>query len=295
MDNNTLQAIKEQSVKLPTEVRNFIASSNWDETLGTILSHSETPEAKHGVFQNEVLLVLIGLVHVNAFRSQLAEQLGEYNVTIDAVADEVDEKIFAPIRPILIEFFENEQAKEIVAKERAELSSPQNEEFVGVESEEHLNPSGDTINPPTSTHTSGYTLTPTPSPYDLQPIPAHIWEKTPDIAPDNLPTGEPESFLPELTPKSPSPPLNPSGHTLAPSPLNPFEEKMKKVFTGSIPTNHELSFTPLEVARAHSEAPPLMVIAPSSTTTQNLQRKTSPQIPPSATASSYVDPYREAI
>lgn len=112
-------------------------------------------------------------------------------------------------------------------------------------------------------------------------IPPRAWEKEPDIAPDNLPTADEsadestdfvslgtrlgreqgESFLPNLTPKTPA---------IGDVPAHPFEEKMKRVFATGGQSMHDLELEPIP--------PP----ASSFTTTSQ------PQAP-------RVDPYRESI
>lgn len=82
-----------------------------------------------------------------------------------------------------------------------------------------------------------------------------------DVAPDNLPTGETESFLPNLAPK-----------TVAETeePTHPFEEKMKRVFTAGQQSMGDLTIEP----------------APQATVAQ------APKTPP---VSRTADPYREPI
>lgn len=93
-----------------------------------------------------------------------------------------------------------------------------------------------------------------------------IWEREPDIAPDNLPTDEgPESFLPPI----PQKPLEATDEV--PSwditPAHPFEEKMRKVFTAGQQSMGDLTIEPA-----------------------------TPQIAPPDTSRTYhADPYREPI
>ena len=237
MDNTIFQDIKAQSQKLPQEVRTFIASSGWDKTIEEILTKFNLSEETQGIFRNEVLLVIVGIVHPDEFRGELADQLGAYDENTDSIASEIDEKIFAPIRPALIAFFESEQSKEGGEEEKA-VSAP---------SEALLAPPAPVIQP-------------------APPAPPRVWEKTPDIAPDNLPTEETtESFLPNLTPKTVS--QTPSDG------VHPFEQKMKQVFTGSIPANGDL-----------------VLETPSPSPTQTLpEQKLVAQAPRPA------DPYREPI
>ena len=90
--------------------------------------------------------------------------------------------------------------------------------------------------------------------------PAKTWEKMPDVAPDNLPVGEMENeklttksekiddgeipFIPNLIAKT-----RPEGSEEENEP-HPFEEKMKKVFTGASTTIGDLAIeTPAPIIK----------------------------------------------
>ena len=261
---NTLQIIKEQAEKLPVEVRSFLATSNWDETLGTIISKFDTPPNAGAIFRDEVLLILIGLVHPDAFRSMLAEQFGEYNQIVDTIASEIDEKIFAPVRPALIKFVEAEQASET----EAEKATP-SDTVIEVK----------TVSEPTLNEETKDTETPAPTKQKEEPerkMPfSQIIEPTKPSSvgiPENLPTEDTvESFLPKLIPKKPEPNAE----------VAPFEEKMKKGFTAGnaapMPTIPEITPEP-ESSIAEK--------------TSTLSIQTPPQ---ASSLPRTVDPYREPI
>ena len=115
----------------------------------------------------------------------------------------MENKIFAHIRPALISFFEKE-VEEVAKKEAAE-AEPAKEEALVV---------------PTA-----------------PPEPAKVWEKAPDVAPDNLPTDEGgESLLPPIPSK-----FGADGEEII---VHPLKEKMKKVFTAGQQSMGELTIEP---------------------------------------------------
>ncbi len=112
MNNETEIIFREQLGKLPNEVTDFLSSASWSEDLEEIGSmYNLTEEELYG-FKREATLVLVGLVHPDAFGLMLEEEVGVVNVTVlEALVANVEKKIFAPIRPALIEFFEQEASE----------------------------------------------------------------------------------------------------------------------------------------------------------------------------------------
>lgn len=111
MSNETDKIFEEQLEKLPTEVVNFITSTDWDTDVDEIGSLYSLSEEKLEAFNQEVTLVLAGLVHPDEFKDSLEQEVGIEGTVLEAIVANVEKKIFAPIRPALIEFFEKE-AKE---------------------------------------------------------------------------------------------------------------------------------------------------------------------------------------
>ncbi|MGB2580138.1 MAG: hypothetical protein WBC83_00390 [Minisyncoccia bacterium] len=211
MDNETTQIFREQLGKLPSTVVDFISSTNWDADLNEIGSMYNLHKEELGKFKQEATLVLAGLIHPDEFRSALEQETDIQGAVLDAIVNATEEKIFAPVRQALVVFFEQESAENVA-------DIPEQEGII------------ETIPPPATVPA-------------LTPMPTRVWEKEPDIAPDNLPTSEePESFLP------PIPPKNPRVETEVPSwditPTHPFEEKMKKVFTAGQQSMGDLTIEP---------------------------------------------------
>ncbi len=111
MEKETEKIFNEQLEKLPSEVVDFISSTNWDTDTDEIGSLFNLSEEKLGSFKQEVTLVLAGLVHPDEFRDTLEQEAGIEGSVLDAIVANVEKKIFAPIRPALIEFFEKESAE----------------------------------------------------------------------------------------------------------------------------------------------------------------------------------------
>ncbi len=242
MQTETEKIFTEQLGKLPPEIIDFISSSNWDTDIDEIgalynLSPEETTQ-----YKREVTLTLVGLVHPDEFKETLKQEMGMDGTFLDTIVATTEQRIFAPIRPALIAFIEAEDAKEI--PEREGVSTPTDGADVGLPEKALLQNEVPII--------PG--LVPPPA---IEP--EKVWAKTPDVAPDNLPTGETESFLPNLTPKQANVETD-VPHEDVP----PFEEKMKRVFTAGQQSIDELAIN-------------------------------TPNAQPVATRPYHADPYRESI
>lgn len=114
METETEKIFAEQLAKLPRVVVDFISSTNWDtdaEEIGSLYNLSGKALSD---FTREVTFVLMGIIHPDEFSEVLEQELEIKGAILEALVANVEKKIFAPIRPALIEFFEKE------AKENAE-------------------------------------------------------------------------------------------------------------------------------------------------------------------------------
>ncbi|MBI5401028.1 MAG: hypothetical protein HZB12_02860 [Candidatus Yonathbacteria bacterium] len=256
MNNETEQIFTEQLGKLPKEVVDFISSANWDTDLDEIGSLYNLSEEELSNFKREVTLVLAGLVHPDEFGSMLEQEVGIHGAVLDAIVNATEQKIFAPVRPALIEFFESETRND------AEQTQTAAEEALVAPT----SPSVVSGQLPVVPHIPPIPLVPNVPPAS----------RMPDVAPDNLPTGEePESFLPPLQPKSPN--LGVELPSKLPSkPAHPFEEKMKRVFTAGQQSMGDLTLEP--APPSESTQPQILV----------------PTAPTSARVY-HADPYREPV
>jgi hypothetical protein len=209
MDEDITIIFQKQAEVLPSEIRKYIASGEWEQKINTITQKFNLSEETAGVLGREVMLVLSGLVHPGVFRGEFASDISDIDdTTIDAIVSEVVSSIFQPILPILEKFF-----KEQDATPEPEIEPQKEKEKITI-----------------------------PAPPSLAES-QRVWEKKPEVVPDNLPTGEivSQNIVPMRSenniPSFPTP--TPHEQTVNNTPnkdgqTHPFEEKMKKVFTGGV-------------------------------------------------------------
>lgn len=205
MENETENIFKGQLRKLPKEIRAFILSGVWETSVDEIASLYNLSNEELLTFSQEINLVLVGLAHPDEFRKNLEREVGITNrAVLEAIVNAVEKKIFAPIRPALIGFFEKETAENTEALPAQETTTI---------------PSPPTATPPAPIQNSTF----------------HIPHSAP--APDNLPTAEEtEPLLPPIPTKPATTRDDASAH--------PFEEKMKQVFTAGQQAMGELVLEP---------------------------------------------------
>lgn len=219
METDIENILRRQAQVLPNEVREYVARADWGQVVDVVSERFHLSPENAGTLQTETMLVLAGLVPLHEFRDVLVEQFeGVDSATVDIIVAEIGVAVFAPIRPALEQFFadqeeyEAQSEKPIVEGEAVAGSVPSPDEPVT----------------------------------NIQP--ERVWEKSPDVAPDNLPVGEAEgieetSAFPKLIPKT-----RPGDNESVVMP-HPFEEKMKKVFTSGGADISELSLPPISGAQ----------------------------------------------
>lgn len=277
--------LQEQILKLPREVTRFLASAHWSKKLEEIgAAHNLSPE-EHDRLKDETVIVLAGLLHPDAYQETLGAALG-VGPTVTDIVTRVEREIFAPVRPYLVKFFEQEQEhygeNEVMEKQARgivpEIPSP----WSVAHEETASTPTGKTSPlTPQKTETS---------PQEPPRIP---------VPPEHLPGEQPQELvwkpeiLKNIPPAQPLPRLfNPLGKKsdldAEKEMMHPFEKAMQANATSKkVPGN------PPGTSTATSFQAPEQPFEQGSVSTQNSPKTvvTPPQNPVRST----IDPYREPI
>ncbi|OHA80018.1 MAG: hypothetical protein A2747_00965 [Candidatus Yonathbacteria bacterium RIFCSPHIGHO2_01_FULL_44_41] len=206
METETEQIFKEQLGKLPAEVVDFISSASWEENLDEIAALYNLPEKEQGDFKLEVTLVLAGLIHPDAFSETLEQEVGIKGSVLEAIVRAVEQKIFSPIRPALVDFLEKEA---VMSEEEEKQEEVIPEEAIAEE--------------------------PRVKAPDVAPDNLPVAEETEPLlplVPFKLDEESTEPLIPPIPPKTPH--LEASLPSEVAEPPHPFEEKMKQVFTAGM-------------------------------------------------------------
>jgi len=197
-----------------------------------------------------VNFVILGLLSEDDFTAKCQETLGLTAEDTAELGQIISREIFIPMEEIRVASIEKQKREEEEDRELFgevpdtifEKRVPSLDEMESAQ-EESLLPEapmeGETFVLPAEV----------PAPGMIYPdaTSTKIWERSPEVVPQNLPTEETtESFLPNLTPKTTEP-----EPTLVASPeVHPFEEKMQKVFTAG-----QQSMGDLTITQAVAQAP----------------------------------------
>jgi hypothetical protein len=103
MKEKLQQIVKDQVPLLPKEVQEAMNSLDWMSLVEEIGKKHLLSEEEIDNLQTETLLVLIGMEEGEAYVKNIEDEVGTSAEEAEKIADEADEKIFAPIYNSYIE------------------------------------------------------------------------------------------------------------------------------------------------------------------------------------------------
>ena len=98
MEIESEKIIEEQVKKLPQEVKDALASENLHNSVVAIGQKHHLHVDQVGLLENEVVLVMMGLVNPVDLPGELVKELAIETTVADSIAGEVSNSIFMPIR-----------------------------------------------------------------------------------------------------------------------------------------------------------------------------------------------------
>ena len=106
MTEKLKQTIKEEIAQLPKEGQDAINALDWVKLAEEIGKEFSLEESEMEDFQLETLLVLIGATDPEFYAINIENHVNTIKETAESMADEVFQKIFAPIKNTLEESLE---------------------------------------------------------------------------------------------------------------------------------------------------------------------------------------------
>ena len=98
MEEDLQKQIEQRLAELPADVQNAIASSDMEQKLNTIGAKHRLHIDRIGYLQDETLLIMLGFSEMSTFAEALGKALGVPAEEGKALAEEVSNQIFVPIR-----------------------------------------------------------------------------------------------------------------------------------------------------------------------------------------------------
>lgn len=105
--NSTQNQIEQRLAELPQDVRDAVLSAQLGEHVREIGQRHALHIDQAGVLEDEVMLVMLGFFKPEDFSNQIAAQLRIPAADADAIAQEVNQQIFLPIRESMKRFAES--------------------------------------------------------------------------------------------------------------------------------------------------------------------------------------------
>ena len=125
MSNYTPQQLREIYQKLPEDVKDAIFSVDTSEIIREIGEKHKLMIDKIGELADETGLVMLGLTHPNEFISHLTERLEVEHEIAKEIAEDINSKVFFPIRENLKKIHGIEKTEEEISKDRPSESAPE--------------------------------------------------------------------------------------------------------------------------------------------------------------------------
>ena len=122
MPDEIQNTINEQLQTLPPEIAQAIKSIDWATKINEIGQKYALHIDQLGILENEIVLVLIGLVNPDDFANQIRSRINLPEDKILQIEQDATSLIFAPVRQNLIDIYDEElkddqsEEKEVVEK-----------------------------------------------------------------------------------------------------------------------------------------------------------------------------------
>ena len=110
MEEDLQKQIEERLAELPADVQNAIASSDMEQKLNAIGAKHHLHIDQIGYLQDETLLIMLGFAEMSTFAEALTKALGVPAEEGKALAEEVSNQIFVPIRESMKAFAEKKSS-----------------------------------------------------------------------------------------------------------------------------------------------------------------------------------------
>lgn len=124
MEEDLQKQIEQRLAELPADVQNAIASSDMEQKLNAIGAKHRLHIDQIGRLQDETMLIMLGFADMSTFDEALAKALAVPEEEANALAAEVSDQIFVPIRESMKAFAEKKTAAPPTSPEATKGTAP---------------------------------------------------------------------------------------------------------------------------------------------------------------------------
>lgn len=115
MENDISQQIEKRLAELPEDVRNAVLSVEWEQKVQAIAQKHALHIDQSGALGDTTLMAMLGFFDMADFASHITQEVGIPANTASAIATEVSNEVFTPIRDSLRKFIEGASKTEAPA------------------------------------------------------------------------------------------------------------------------------------------------------------------------------------
>lgn len=124
MDETSAKQIQQRFEELPDDVQRAIQSSDLEKKLEEIGTKRKLHIDQVGILGDETRLVMLGFSDPSEFAATLAQQLKIGRVDAEAIAEDVSQDVFVPIRKSMQQFAEERVFKGVLTEEAKSQPPP---------------------------------------------------------------------------------------------------------------------------------------------------------------------------
>ncbi|MBP9711273.1 MAG: hypothetical protein KBD50_03410 [Candidatus Pacebacteria bacterium] len=124
MDPALEQKISARMAELPDNVRQAIVSSDLEKKIQTIGGKHRLHLDQMGKLEDETLLVMLGFAEPDEFATNLASQIGIAQSEAQAIAEDLGNEVFLPIRQSMQDFLEESSLLETLSEATKDVIPP---------------------------------------------------------------------------------------------------------------------------------------------------------------------------
>jgi|GEM_PF-4272512 len=113
MENDISQQIEKRLAELPEDVRNAVLSVEWEQKVQAIAQKHALHIDQSGALGDTTLMAMLGFFNMADFATHITQEVGVSADAASAIATEVSNEVFMPIRDSLHKFVEAASKPEV--------------------------------------------------------------------------------------------------------------------------------------------------------------------------------------
>lgn len=124
MESDIAKKVAARFEELPELVQNAIKSADFDQKMQGVVQRHQLHIDQAGALGDETLMVMMGFTPPAEFAESIEKQLNVSKAQSEAIAQDVSDSLFIPIREAMQEFLENKALLQTIVSEKPNAQKP---------------------------------------------------------------------------------------------------------------------------------------------------------------------------